>query len=158
MLSCIEDLCISNLKCQSMKNLSTSQKIAVLVFRCINLIRVWSWLQNWGKLNYMDIRKSTNKKSMAWEKTNQKRKEWYLILTRITSKLLLNNDMNWLNTHKNKSPWFKLVMTQVKDVVTSSLTYFYFLTNQKYLKNGIQRYQNYSVKILRSDFTSYWIF
>ena len=104
-----------------MKNLSTSQKIAVLVFRCINLIRVWSWLQNWGKLNYMDIRKSTNKKSMAWEKTNQKRKEWYLILTRITSKLLLNNDMNWLNTHKNKSPWFKLVMTQVKYIQYISL-------------------------------------
>ena len=42
----------------------------------------------------------------------------------------------------------------VKGLVTSFLTYFYFLTNQKDLKNEIQRYQNHSVKILRSDFTS----
>ena len=43
---------------------------------------------------------------------------------------------------------------EIKGLVTSFLTYFYFLTNQKDLKNEIQRYQNHSVKILRSDFTS----
>ena len=41
----------------------------------------------------------------------------------------------------------------IKGLVTSFLTYFYFVTNQYYSKNEIQRYQNHSVKILGSDFT-----
>ena len=78
------------------KNLSTwVQKL----LHCLLGALIW---EDWEA--YLELRKNTNKKSMAlWEKTHQKRKEWYLILTRITSKLLLNNALSRYNTHKNKS-------------------------------------------------------